>query len=74
MINIYKICLIRSYVQIILVYLLIGTIIGFIMESMIRYTQQEVNKYERFSLITFWPFMILIFTYYFIVGLFNSDD
>ena len=44
------------------------------MESMIRYTQQEVNKYERFSLITFWPFMILIFTYYFIVGLFNSDD
>lgn len=56
------------------IYLLIGTIIGLVIEYTIRWTGNEVNGIERFWLITIWPLMVLIFVYYFLRSLFGIDD
>jgi len=66
--------IIPSYLELIWYYLLVGTLIGFILENSIRWVGDKINWIERFWLITLWPLMILSFIYYFIVGLFNSDD
>lgn len=55
-----------------LIYLLVGTIMGFILESIVRSTgEEEVNMRERFSLIVLWPFMVMVFIYSFIKGFFD---
>ena len=66
--------IISSYYQLICLYLLIGTVIGFFLERSIRWVEEDVSGIERFWLITAWPLMVLIFVYYFIVGIFGSDD
>jgi hypothetical protein len=53
----------------ILSYLLIGVIVSFILESLIRWGGENVNGWERFSLIVAWPIMLCIFVYQFIKGL-----
>jgi uncharacterized protein YacL len=56
-------------------YLFIGTIVGLLLETMVRMSYNSVNVYERFWLITLWPIMLLIFLYYFFKHLFfNIDD
>mgnify|MGYP003348276665 CR=1 FL=1 len=60
--------------NIIWIYLLIGTIVGLFIEYTIRWTGDEVNGIERFWLITIWPLMVLIFVYYFFRSLFGIDD
>lgn len=66
--------IITSYYELICLYLLAGTIVGFFLERMIRWVEEDVSGIERFWLITCWPLMILIFMYYFLVGIFGSDD
>ena len=66
--------IIPSYLELIWYYLLVGTLIGFILEKSIRWVGDKVNWIERFWLISAWPLMVLAFIYYFFVGLFNSDD
>jgi len=66
--------IISSYLELICLYLLFGTIIGFFLERTIRWTGEGVSGVERFWLITLWPIMILAFIYYFFVGLFGSDE
>ena len=57
------------------VYLFIGTIVGLFLETMIRMDNNYVNMYERFWVITLWPLMLMIFIYYFLKHLFfNIDD
>jgi hypothetical protein len=43
-------------------------------ESLIRVTGNDLNGSERYSLIVFWPIMLAVFLYYFLVGMFGSDD
>lgn len=66
--------IISSYYELICLYLLVGTIVGFLLERTIRWTGEEISGIERFWLITGWPLMLLVFVYYFIVGIFGSDD
>ena len=58
-------------IQLIALYLLAGTIVGFFLEKVVRATDQDVNGYERFNLIVFWPFMALIFIVSFIKSMFE---
>ena len=55
----------------ILIYLLIGTGVGFILESMVRWSGEDVEKGERISLIVFWPFMVINFVYNFVKEFFK---
>lgn len=66
--------IIPSYLELICLYLLVGTIIGFLMEGMFRWVDEDVSGIERFWLVTLWPLMILIFIYYLLVGIFDSND
>ena len=50
-------------------YLLIGVIIGLLLEVTIRATHNSVSGWERYALIVFWPVMVTIFIIYFIKGL-----
>ena len=60
------------YCELLAIYLLVGTIIGFGLETIVRaFTDEEVNGWERLSLITLWPFMILLFLINFIIGFFK---
>ena len=54
-----------------LIYLLTGTIVGFCLESMVRWGKEDVNMRERISLIIFWPIMALIFIINFFKGFFQ---
>jgi len=57
------------------IYLFIGTIVGFFIETMIRIGGESINMSERFWLLTMWPLMLIIFLYYFFKHLFfNLDD
>ena len=53
--------IITSQYELICLYLLVGTIIGFLMEEMFRWADEDVSGIERFWLVTLWPLMILIF-------------
>ena len=53
-------------------YLLIGVVIGFILELIIRWTDQEVTNLERFQMIIGWPIMAVIFVYNFLMGMFGE--
>jgi|TARA_R110002051_G_scaffold20092_1_gene55275 hypothetical protein len=50
----------------ILLYLLAGTVFSFIVEVITRAKGEDFTSQERFSIITFWPIMMLIFTFHFI--------
>ena len=56
------------------IYLFIGTIVGLFLETMIRMDNNYVSMYERFWVITLWPLMLMIFIYYFLRSLFGIDD
>lgn len=55
----------------VLIYLLIGTGVGFALESAVRWNGGDVNGWERFSLITTWPIMAFAFIFNFIKGFFK---
>ncbi len=60
------------YCELLAIYLLAGTIVGFGLETIIRaFTDMEVNGWERLSLITLWPIMVIIFLYNLIKGFFG---
>ena len=60
-------------VMFMLQYLLVGVCISFLLEAIIRWSQQEVSNLERIQMIIGWPLMTLIFAYNFIKGFFNND-
>lgn len=66
--------IITHYIELICLYLLVGTIIGLFLEKSIRLVGEDVSVIQRFWIITCWPLMILVFIYYFILGIFNSND
>jgi len=50
-------------------YLLIGIVVGLLLELVIqKYTEFKLKPLERFFLITVWPVMALIFIYNFITA------
>ena len=53
-------------------YLLVGTVLGFLIEFVIRNTGYDVDGQERIWLIVLWPLMLIIFIIYFIKGLFED--
>ena len=57
-------------IQLVALYLLVGTVIGFVFELLIRWTDGNVNLGERIAIITLWPLMILVFLFNFIKGFF----
>ena len=57
-------------IQLVALYLLAGTIVGFTLELLIRWTNGNVNLGERIAIITLWPLMILVFLFNFIKGFF----
>ena len=60
------------YCELLAIYLLAGTIVGFGLEIIVRaFTDEEVNGWERLSLITLWPIMVIIFLYNLIKGFFK---
>ena len=61
-------------IQLALYYLLVGTVIGFCLESVTRATGQNVNGAERFWLIVIWPIMLVTFIFMFIVGFFKGKN
>tara|TARA_B100000035_G_scaffold270259_1_gene244505 strand:+ start:1160 stop:1339 length:180 start_codon:yes stop_codon:yes gene_type:complete len=50
-------------------YLLVGLIISFLLEHIIRAMDNDVSGKERYAMIVLWPIMTIIFIYYFIKGL-----
>ena len=54
-------------------YLLIGLVVSFLLESVIRWADQDVTNLERGMMIFAWPIMGAIFVIYFIKGLLNDD-
>jgi len=60
------------YCELIAIYLLAGTIVGFGLEIIVRaFTDDEVNGWERLSLITLWPLMVIVFLYNLVKGFFK---
>tara|TARA_B100000287_G_scaffold298303_1_gene281513 strand:- start:624 stop:836 length:213 start_codon:yes stop_codon:yes gene_type:complete len=54
-------------------YLLIGTIVGFLLEKAIRSTGHNITGWERASLICGWPLHATIFIWNFIKGYLGKD-
>ena len=54
-------------------YLLIGTIIGLLLETVIRATGYDITGWERASLICGWPVHVTIFVWNFIKGYLGKD-
>tara|TARA_R110000744_G_C19012982_1_gene523236 strand:+ start:95 stop:280 length:186 start_codon:yes stop_codon:yes gene_type:complete len=55
-------------------YLLIGVVIGLLLElAILKYTEVKIKPLERFFLIIAWPIMALIFIYNFINGMRGED-
>ena len=54
-------------------YLLIGTIVGFLLEKVIRSTGHNITGWERASLICGWPLHATIFIWNFIKGYLGKD-
>jgi len=50
-------------------YLIIGLVISFGIEHVIRWTGQDVTFLERIWMITLWPVMTIVFIYNFVKGL-----
>ena len=54
-------------------YLLLGTIIGLLLETVIRATGQDITSWERASLICGWPLHATVFVWNFIKGYLGKD-
>jgi len=54
-------------------YLLIGLIVTFGIEHVIKWNGMDVTFGERLWSIVLWPIMIVVFVYNFIKGLLNRD-
>lgn len=52
-------------------YLLIGTIVGFLLEATVRAVGEYFSWGERASVIILWPIMFITFMYNFIKGMFK---
>ena len=65
----------NPYIMILLIaqYLLVGTIVSFLLEHTIRSAQMDVTFGERLWMITLWPVMVVVFVYNFIKGLLGRD-
>ena len=50
-------------------YLLAGVILALGLETVIRWTGQDVDHVERIMMIVAWPVMVFVFVYNFIKGL-----
>ena len=55
----------------VLLYLLAGTLVGFLLEAAVRLTGGELSGGERVAVITLWPLMALLFVINFIRGFFQ---
>jgi len=64
---------IYSYINLIASYLLVGAIVGFLLELAIREFNFKIDNSERFIMIGLWPFMALVFVYNFLKGYFKKD-
>jgi len=51
-------------------YLIIGLIVAFILEHIIRWTGNDVTFWERIWMISLWPIMTIVFVYNFVKGFF----
>ncbi len=54
-------------------YLIVGLIVSFLLEHLIRSNDMEVTFMERISMIVFWPIMTIVFVYNFIKGFLGKD-
>ena len=54
-------------------YLLVGTILGFLIEHIIRWTGENVDHQERIWLIILWPIMLLVFIFNLLKGFLSKD-
>tara|TARA_R110000796_G_scaffold50107_2_gene118808 strand:- start:248 stop:448 length:201 start_codon:yes stop_codon:yes gene_type:complete len=63
----------HPYIALIASYLLIGGVFGFLLELLLRLTDQDVTPMERFVLIVGWPALAIVFIINFIKGLFGND-
>jgi len=63
---------ILDYSQEILSYLLLGVVVSFLLESVLRKVGEDVNMKERIALIFLWPIMLLIFVYNFLKEVFKQ--
>ena len=65
----------NPYTMILLIaqYLLVGTIVSFLLEHIIRSAQMDVTFGERLWMITLWPVTVVVFIYNFIKGFLSRD-
>ena len=61
------------YITLIASYLLVGAIVGFLLELAIRKFNFEIDNSERFIMIGLWPIMAFVFAYNFLKGYFKKD-
>ena len=54
-------------------YLLVGTIVSFLLEHTIRSVQMDVTFGERLWMITLWPVMVVVFIYNFVKGFLGKN-
>jgi len=62
-----------SYITLIASYLLVGVIIGFLLELAIRKFDFKINNSERLLLISLWPLMAWVFAYNYLKAFFKGD-
>ena len=62
-----------SYITLIASYLLVGVIVGFLLELAIRKFDFEIDNSERIVMISLWPFMAFVFAYNFLKAYFKKD-
>ena len=60
----------NNYIMLVLLgkFLLVGLVVAFLLEHVIRWTGQDVSFMERLSLIIFWPIMAVVFVFNFLKG------
>jgi hypothetical protein len=61
------------YITLIASYLLVGVVVGFLLELAIRKFNFEIDNSERLVMIGLWPFMAVVFAYNFLKGYFKKD-
>ena len=61
------------YITLIASYLLVGVVVGFLLELAIRKFNFKIDNSERLIMIGLWPFMALVFAYNFLKAYFKKD-
>jgi hypothetical protein len=61
------------YITLIASYLLVGVVVGFLLELAIRKFNFEIDNSERLVMIGLWPFMAVVFAYNFLKAYFKKD-